>query len=463
VSLGPPRESDTLESGTVVAGRYVVREPIARGGFSVLYRVEHVHTGEALAMKVLDRNVRFDPEALARFKREIRTSSKIRSEHVVHVTDADTASELDGAPFMVMELLRGSDLEAHAVREGPLPAERVISILGQVASALEQAHALGIVHRDLKPGNLFLHERADGTTVAKVLDFGISKFTTKDDEGVSVTTTGVVLGTPLYMAPEQAHGQNDQVGPATDIWALGLIALRLLFGEHYWGQPTMAELMVKITTAPIRPPSERWPGSPRTSPLLDAWFLRSCARDPSERWTSVGEQIRELDAALGVSNVALATTLLDASPSRTRAAPGRSRRTIALGFAAVAISGAALFSMTRLPTAGNDVENRALPSATEMPSAAEARTRPETPPTTSPTALAPSLESVPSSVPSVKAATRAVVVTSTVAAKAPAAPPSPVDSATTCRESEVLSFGHCCPSGHVWHSGACIRPFATSF
>lgn len=292
-----------MEPGTLLAGRYKVVDEIGRGGMGIVYRVEHVHTGEPLALKVLVGAARSDPQALKRFKREARTSARIQSDHVVHVTDASTSPELDGSPFLVMELLHGMDVGKYGAQHGALEPAEVVALLAQVGSVLAMAHALGIVHRDLKPENLFLHRRKDGTTIAKVLDFGISKFAHEEHapEMGGVTATGMVIGTPLYMAPEQAHGQNDKIAPTTDVWAMGLVAMRLLTGEHYWGAPTMADLMMKIAVLPIRPPSERWPDSKRMSPALDAWFLRSCDRDQAKRWPTVARQIDELASALGLA------------------------------------------------------------------------------------------------------------------------------------------------------------------
>ncbi|MFO0740392.1 MAG: protein kinase [Labilithrix sp.] len=293
-------KSDTLDIGAVIGGRYRVTGEIGRGGMGVVYRVEHVHTGESLALKVLLGGARFDPQAVARFKREARASTQIRSEHVVRVTDADTAPELDGSPFFVMELLRGIDLEEYVHLHGPIAIPELVPLLAQITSALHLAHGLGIVHRDLKPGNLFLHERLDGTTVAKVLDFGISKFITAKEqmETAGMTSTGSVLGTPLYMAPEQAHGHNDKIAPTTDVWAVGLITMKLMTAESYWGEPTMAELMMKIAVKDIIAPSKRWPGRADMTPALDAWFARSVAREQESRYASVEEQMRDLAAAL---------------------------------------------------------------------------------------------------------------------------------------------------------------------
>lgn len=298
-----------IEIGTVIAGRYRVTAEIGRGGMGTVYRVEHVETGELYALKVMTGTTRFDPQAIARFRREARATARIESEHVIRVMEADTASELDGSPFIVMELLDGVDLERLVVEEGPLAPARALALLEQVALALETAHEQGVIHRDLKPENLFLHRTSDGRAIAKVLDFGISKLLTPqmtlDGTGAAaVTSTGSVLGTPLYMAPEQAHGENDKISAATDVWAMGLVTLRLLTGQHYWGAPTMAELMMKIAVKPIVPPSERWPGHPLMTAALDAWFLRSCRRAPAERYPSVSEQFRALSVVFDAGGAA---------------------------------------------------------------------------------------------------------------------------------------------------------------
>jgi serine/threonine protein kinase len=480
-----------LERGAVIAGRYAVGERIARGGMSVVYRVEHVRTGEELAMKVLGGEALLDPEATARFQREARTSTRLRSEHVVRVIDADIAPELDGAPFLVMELLRGEDLESHVVRCGPLSPDFVVGLFAQIGSVLDEAHRLGIVHRDLKPANLFLHERADGAVIAKVLDFGVSKLLSPADAALGVTSTGVVLGTPLYMSPEQANGRNDEITPATDVWALGLIAMRLLTGEHYWGRPTMAELISKITSLPIVPPSERWPNA-RSSPALDAWFLRSCDRDRTRRWSSVAEQTAALAVALGTSlpSPSSGAASLPTSPPTSTAAdtdrerlgltetavdtsrpapePGRSRGLVAL--ALLVLGGAvAPWALGRIRA---DTATGRASAASAEPEAPSAGAATSAAPEAIASARAPgdagagdaASGSAPAPPPRKTTDVRPTHAAVAPAASSSAAPPSSAGPAVaSCPEGEVPSSGHCCPSGHVWHSGRCARPFATSF
>jgi serine/threonine-protein kinase len=263
----------------------------------VVYVVEHVHTGEQLALKVLHGAAAVDPAAIARFKREARVGAQIKSENVVRVTDADVAPELGGAPFFVMELLEGCDLEHLVDRVGPLDPDVVVEVLSQLARALDKAHRIGIVHRDLKPENIFLHWREDGTAVAKILDFGISKFLWADPEqgsNLGITADGTVMGTPYYMTPEQARGLANEIGPSTDMWPIGLIAQRMLTGAIYWTARTHAELMVQILAGGLPPPSARWP---EVGEAFDAWFARSCNRDAAQRWPSVSEQVSALAQA----------------------------------------------------------------------------------------------------------------------------------------------------------------------
>lgn len=283
-----------------IASRYRIVHELGHGMMGTVYLVEHLHTGGQAALKVLRHFAGADADTIERFKREARAAASVSSEHVVKITDAGTAPELGGAPFLVMEVLQGTDLEKVIEARGPLPATEVAGLLGQLGRALDKAHALGIVHRDLKPANLFLHTREDGSTILKILDFGVSKTlaSARPEPGqhpTALTWTGMMIGTPRYMPPEQARGQSAAMGPATDIWAVGMIAFRLLTSRDYWTSETVADLMAEILTGPMPPPSQRAPG---LGPAFDAWFARSCNRDPRNRWASAGEQASTLAAAL---------------------------------------------------------------------------------------------------------------------------------------------------------------------
>jgi serine/threonine-protein kinase len=293
-----------------------------------------------------------DATTLDRFRREARTPARIDSDHVVRVTDADVAPELGGVPFLVMEYLRGEDLEHLAARRGALPPSDVVTLLAQAARALDKAHALGIVHRDLKPENLFVTQREDGTPHVKILDFGIAKMTGGDvKEAGRLTATGQIFGTPLYMSPEQAMAESEKICPQTDVWALGLIAHRLLHGKDFWTATTLTHLVAQIAFEPIPAPSAR--GS-TLGPAYDEWFAKCCCRPIEGRFKGAGEAVSALAAALRVTD----------SPSQLARLP----------------------MSVRIPT-GDQLEERDMLAATSAPEAltgtpASAMTGPSSPPTT---------------------------------------------------------------------------------
>ena len=293
-------DTSALETGTVVADRYRIVEKIGHGGMGAVYVVQHVHTDEKLALKVLHPQVLRDAEAVERFRREARAPAKITSEHVARVTDADTAADLDGAPFYVMEYLRGRDLERMLQEDGPIAPPLVVEYLRQAARALDKAHAFGIVHRDLKPENLFLTERDDGSPCIKLLDFGIARIgdggTTQPD-GKPTTQVGYVMGTPNYMAPEQTMGNPELIGAATDVWALGLLAFKLLVGKEFFQGTTTPALYAEILASPIPTPTDR--GS-TLGPKFDEWFAGCVARPIEKRYSSAGSAIAGLADALGI-------------------------------------------------------------------------------------------------------------------------------------------------------------------
>jgi eukaryotic-like serine/threonine-protein kinase len=269
----------------LIAGRYRVLRPLGRGGMGAVHEVEHVQTGERLALKVLFSD-RPSPEVIERFRREALVTARLASEHVLRIVEADTAPELDGMPFLVTELLVGEDLRAVLARRGAFPPAEARDILTDAAEGVACAHAMGVIHRDLKPENLFLHRRPDGSWTVKVLDFGVAR----ELGGDGLTATGDFVGTPHYTPPEQVKGLRGAVGPGVDVWAFALIAVELLTGRSYWTEPSVADVVVKILYEPMRPPG--------ISPAFDAWFMRSCAPEPADRWRTVEEQMQALRAVL---------------------------------------------------------------------------------------------------------------------------------------------------------------------
>jgi serine/threonine protein kinase len=291
--------------GRVIDGRYRVEARIGRGGMGAVYRVRHTQSHESFALKVLHPQFAADGAIVERFVREARAAAAFRSKHVVKIIDAQREHRGPAGepmPYLVMELLLGANLEAIVEARGPLPKEQVSWALRQVGKALDLAHARGIVHRDLKPENLFVAIDDEGEPVTKVCDFGIAKLVGEAAQGLLTTgalsTSASSLGTPMYMSPEQLRDAST-VDAKTDQWAIGLIAFKALAGKEYFADArSSGELMARILADPIVSPSKK---GLDLGEAFDAWFLRSCARAPEDRWPAVSAQIAALDAALGVT------------------------------------------------------------------------------------------------------------------------------------------------------------------
>jgi serine/threonine protein kinase len=222
--------------GDVVCGRYRLIRLLGEGGMGLVFEAEHLRMRQSVAVKFLRPEVLARPGAIARFEREARASASIRGPHVVQVLDVDTDEH--GRPYMVMELLRGRDLEAELHARGALPVAEAVDLVLQACVGVAQAHARGIIHRDLKPSNLFLAAEA-GKHVLKVLDFGISKIVI--DAELCLTSDAVTIGTPLYMSPEQMRAPGEVDG-RTDIWSLGVILYELVAGEPPFRGTTTAAI-----------------------------------------------------------------------------------------------------------------------------------------------------------------------------------------------------------------------------
>jgi eukaryotic-like serine/threonine-protein kinase len=273
--------------GDILAEKYRVERVLGIGGMGVVVAATHLQLGRTVALKLMLPQSSASAETSARFIQEARAASEVQSEHVARVLDVGTLA--DGAPFMVMEFLRGSDF-AHLLRaHGPLPVIDVAGYVLQACEAVAEAHALGIVHRDLKPANLFLTTRVDGSPLVKVLDFGISKLTRAHGfEDVALTKSQTLMGTPLYMSPEQLRSTRT-VGPATDIWSLGCILYELLAGHPAFQAESAQALGAVIAAGPAPRIRDVRPDVP--SALQDA-ILLCLEKDPAARPASVGELAR---------------------------------------------------------------------------------------------------------------------------------------------------------------------------
>ncbi|WP_438021711.1 serine/threonine-protein kinase [Sorangium sp. So ce233] len=276
-------EADGLvREGQVIAGKYRVERVIGAGGMGVVVAAIHLQLEERVAIKLLLPAAAHSRTLAERFVREARAAVKVKSEHVARVTDVGTLES--GTPYMVMEYLSGSDL-ADALRAGGrMPPQAAVEYVLQACEALAEAHAAGIVHRDLKPANLFLTRRADGSPCVKVLDFGISKVAPSGSDP-RITDTTAVMGSPLYMSPEQLKSSRD-VDARTDIWSLGVILFELLAGEPPFDGATMPQLCVAIMQGVPRPLAALRADVP---PGLEAVILRCLEKTPERRFRDVGE------------------------------------------------------------------------------------------------------------------------------------------------------------------------------
>ncbi len=283
----------SLAEGDVVAGRYRVERKIAQGGMGVVVQARHIKLGQQVAIKVLRHQNSRDEQSIGRFLTEAKASARLKGQHVVRVSDVGTLD--GGAPFMVMELLEGLDLAAVVDAEGPLPVEVAVDYVLQACEGLAEAHAARIVHRDLKPGNLFRAIRPDGSTIIKVLDFGVSKALSVDirEAGV-VTTTDAIFGSPLYMSPEQMQSAA-RADERSDIWSLGVVLFELLTRRMPFEAESMAGLAVVIAT---EPPTSVTKYLASTPPGLDEVIARCLEKRVADRYASVADLAADLEPLL---------------------------------------------------------------------------------------------------------------------------------------------------------------------
>ncbi|HEY8431889.1 MAG TPA: serine/threonine-protein kinase, partial [Sandaracinaceae bacterium] len=284
--LGLDRDAEDPLLGVVLAGTYRIVRGLGRGGMGRLYEAQHTRLDRRFAIKVLHEAQSRSRDATLRFEREARVLSRIRSDHVLDVIDVLRTP--DDRAAIVTARLEGEDLKARLDRVGKLEVAEAVAIARQVCRGLAAAHAQGIVHRDLKPSNLFLESGADGRTTVKILDFGVAKLAGEPE----LTRAGAVVGTPAYMAPEQARGSAD-VDERADLYAVGAVLYRMLTGRAPYSGEDAAALLASVLHEP--PPRPR--AIERSIPVgLEAVIQRAMARDPDARHADALELERELAA-----------------------------------------------------------------------------------------------------------------------------------------------------------------------
>ena len=274
--------------GQILLQKYRVEELLGHGGMGVVFAARHLALDERVAIKVLAPAATDNPEALARLQREARILARVRNEHVVRVIDLGLLD--DGAPFMVMEHLTGRDLGSLLEEQGRLAVEPAVSYVLQALVALAVAHANGVVHRDLKPENLFCTRGQDGAWLIKVLDFGISRLVRPSQDSATASMTGpsAVMGTPLYMSPEQLR-DTSAVDARSDIWSIGVVLYELVTGISPFSGTSLGDIAVKIATEPPPPLVD-----PSLTSGLEAVLSRCLHKERDGRYANVAELARAL-------------------------------------------------------------------------------------------------------------------------------------------------------------------------
>jgi hypothetical protein len=291
----PPPTSGLAYPGATLVGKYRLESLVGYGGMGSVWAATHLGLGHQIAIKLISQQHLRSTDVRRRFDTEAKAVARLKSRHVVQIYDNGELE--DGTPYIAMELLTGESLHRRIHRAGPMQIVEAVTVLTQVCRALSRAHAAGIIHRDIKPDNIFLaNSEEDGGYVTKVLDFGVAKLALQEGEQSS-TQTGSLVGTPLYMSPEQARGLKT-IDHRTDLYSLALVAYTMFTGNLAFSGDSFGDLILKICTQ--EPPS-LLEAAPWLPPGVDGWFRKAAAREPDARHQSAQEFADALGAAGGVS------------------------------------------------------------------------------------------------------------------------------------------------------------------
>jgi serine/threonine protein kinase len=278
--------------GKSLPGGYYILDLISVGGMGRVYRAEQAALGRTVAVKIIHPHLLSDENSALRFMTEARAASQLNHPNSIAVFDFGRTD--DGQPYLVMEFLRGKDLARVAYEEGPLPFSRIVEVLRQTLAALAEAHDLGIVHRDLKPENIILEPLRRGGDFVKVVDFGLAKLRA-DAQHPSVTSPGIVCGTPDYMAPEQ--GRGDAIDGRSDLYSMGVVLFQLLTGRLPFEADSPTQVVMMHLTIPVPDPRQVAPERNIPEPLVDV-VLKALAKDAKKRYQDAAEFADALKSAL---------------------------------------------------------------------------------------------------------------------------------------------------------------------
>src|SRR5271165_256653 len=306
-----------LQPGMVIRNKYEILERIGIGGMGFVYRGRHITFNEVCAIKIVNDVIAGDANFLRRFQTEAVVTRKLRHPNAVRVDDFDYTE--DGRPFIVMELVQGENVGEILESEGPMRVPRAIRVATQVAQALGLAHKLGIVHRDIKPGNIILTTNEQGQETAKVLDFGIAKLR-EAVEGAKpgMTMTGMVVGTPLYMSPEQFMGKKagQEIDGRTDLYSLGVVLYQMVTAQLPFEGDTLYSLMMQHMEGNVRPPHELVPEL-QIPESLSHLILKAIDKDREQRFQTAEELIAALGQMEGapMANAPMVSGQVDIAPA----------------------------------------------------------------------------------------------------------------------------------------------------
>jgi serine/threonine-protein kinase len=291
----PPAADDPL-IGTVVSDRYRIIRKVGEGGMGAVYQAEHALIEKRIALKILFADLTRRPDLVMRFLQEAKSASRIGQENVIDISDFGQSP--DGLVYIAMEFLEGQDLGRTLRTEKHLPWLRARPILMQIAKGLRAAHAKGIIHRDMKPENIYLVQKEGKPDFVKVLDFGIAKVVSADDnDGPRLTQTGMIFGTPEYMSPEQAQGHPPD--HRVDVYAVGCIMYHMLTGVVPFTADSFMGILTKHLLEPVIPPRKRRPDLDIPADV-EAVCLRALEKDRDKRWPDMDAFYQALGGAGGV-------------------------------------------------------------------------------------------------------------------------------------------------------------------
>ncbi len=430
-----------LEPGAHVTPNVKLLRPLGEGGMGAVWVAEHTALGTEVAVKFLQGGYADDPSARARFSQEAAAASQVKSSHVVKIYDYGLTDT--NVPFIVMELLEGTDLSKRIEAEKTIPPGALVPIVTQLCKALGRAHERNVIHRDVKPENVFLTQEG-GETFVKLLDFGVAKtsqVSALSASGRRSTLAGESLGTPFYMSPEQFKNSKS-IDHRSDLWSVGVLAYEALTGVLPFTADTVGALAIVVNDASPVPPSK---ANPNLTPTFDGWFAKACARDPAARFQSAKELSDALVAVFGadvssraidsgsyrrivisqlephevadVERMSMRDTSFATSGGSATPAKGHGKLYAIGAVAAVSLAGVIAFVATqrhdqpRTPTTATSAAPVAVESSHDSATATGASARPAPPP---PIASAPEPEA-----PAVSAAKTRAHATSSTAAPTP--------------------------------------------